>query len=311
MEKIIIACISLCTLFCASYAQQNEWNDLTPNIVDRETLVRRHYQSNGFEVFDDTLSDQCCDNGTWIAIDTVVIPRGVRVRLPIDATILFEPNAVLHVDGILQIAGSVTQPVYLGPVNPNDMYIMPKDKKNVWQGIRISPEGKLYLKDVHIRGARFGIQSSGECDSLFIGGVRFSEIEDAFVKIGENYPDVKNSSNFTLRCFEHGDFSNTNHKTYVPLTGQERPGDKGKVFRYLSNSFWGTALTCAAVGAGLYIAAYNTDKKVLESKTHKDAQGYSDKATNYYTFGNYAFGGAAAAAIIGLGFRLKFNFTKK
>lgn len=62
----------------------DEWGDLQPDLINRRILILRHYDRKGYSVLPDILRSpkDCCENETWVIVDTVTIPAGETMTVP-------------------------------------------------------------------------------------------------------------------------------------------------------------------------------------------------------------------------------------
>lgn len=110
---------------------------------------------------------------SYDVLDSVTVPTGVKLTLQQGATLNFLSDAVLHVDGILEILGTSGSPVSLTAPAPGT-------GKGRWQGIFISASATLAtIEHAIIRNATRGVEVFGNSSV----SITHSELSDNSVGI--------------------------------------------------------------------------------------------------------------------------------
>jgi len=283
----VFECIII--LFSICLAQDQGFHDLKPQVIDRETLAKQHYSKSAYSVITGILKGSEFPFKKWVVIDTSTVPDGAIVRIPSDVKLYFEPEALLEVDGTLEIDAQASDSFSLSLIPPDDILYKSDNQILSWNGIKVGPHGRLLLRNVTIKDAWDGIRSEGKCDSLSVETINFRNIRNSALTIKKHPIKLSQDSSFTLQC-----------SLLPPRPDVVR---NQKWLKVLSGTCFVTSLLGIIGGSAATYFAYNTDQKVLSSKIHTEAQGYSDKATRFYRYAKWSFIGSGAFLFSGISFK--------
>ena len=244
-------------------AQENgDWGELRPDLINRRILILRHYDTKGYSVLPDTLRSpkDCCENETWVIVDTVTIPAGETVKVPSNVTVLFEPGTALNVQGALIAIGDSLSPIKFSIIDKSDMFITPKSGKPAWRGIYLRKNARLELRHVQIAGIDDGIISAGECDSVVLQDIRVQNTPQLSLQFLDNQVKIPSNEHFTLAC---PNTAETNQAGQVDLISSEFRKDFVR-----KSSIAG--IGCIAVAAGALVISYIYDSRAQEFREEEN-----------------------------------------
>jgi hypothetical protein len=276
-------------MFSICLAQDQGFHDLEPQVIDRQTLAKQHYSKSAYSVITGILKGAEFPFKKWVVIDTSIVPDGATVRIPSDVKLYFEPEALLEVNGTLEINAQVSDSFSLSLIPPKDILYKSDNQILSWNGIKVGPHGRLLLRNVTIKDAWDGIRSEGKCDSLSVETVNFRNIRNSALTIKKYSVLLSPDSSFTLHC--------------SLLPPQQDMVRNQKWLNVLSKTCYITSLLGIIGGSAATIFAYNTDQKVLSASIHPEAQPYSDKATRFYSYAKWSFIGSGAFLFSGISFQ--------
>lgn len=273
-------------LFSISIAQDQGFHDLEPQVIDRQTLAKQHYSKKAYSVITGKLNGAEFPFKKWVVIDTAIVPQGAIVKIPSDVKLYFEPEALLEVDGTLEIVAQPSDLFSLSLIPSQDILYKSDNEISSWNGIKVNSHGRLLLRNVMIKDARDGIRSEGKCDSLAVQMVNFRNIRNSAITIKKYSLQLSPDSTFTLQC-----------NLFPPQPDISR---NQKWLKIMSKASFVTSLAGALGGSAATILAYYTDHKVYSATEHAEAQGYSNGATRYYSFAKWSFIGSGAFLFSGV-----------
>lgn len=261
----------------SSLASAQELEPIKPNIIDYKVIAAQHYTKKGYSVLLDTLKSVSFSKSKWVVMDDVVIPSGVKMTVPPDVNVYFEPNTSIKVNGELEAVATPRLPIMFTKLDSSSMLKKPASNDFTWDGIRVGPSGKLRLEHVKVAHVRSGIVSNGPCDSLVIDSVMFSSAAPFTLGTADFSMPVRMDTLFSLEC-----------PTTVVATKRARPS--------FLPWMYGLGGACAVTSGILCAAAYRNDHEAAEIRNHFEAQPLAEKATRQYKACMWT--GIASAAIL-------------
>ncbi len=255
-RKLAILCFF--SLF-TSLAAAPELEPVKPNIIDYKVIAAQHYTKKGYSVLLDTLKDVSFSESKWVVMDDVVIPFGVKMTVPPDVSVFFEPNTSIKVNGDFEAVATPQSPIVFTRIDSSQMLKKPSSNNFTWEGIKVGALGKLRLEHVEVTHVRSGIVSNGVCDSLLIDSVYFSSTLPFTLKTADFSTPIQDDTLFSLRC-----------PTEVGKVGKKTP-------RFV---YWmyGAGAACALSSGIFCTMGYNNDKSVVENQAGENRP----KATKQY-----------------------------